>query len=448
MLRIFFQERVLYLFKDVYILNPTDSESFDFFRGSLLVEGKSILKIFNGQLPESFEISGDCEVVEGKGTLMIFPGFIQTHIHLCQTLYRNRAENMALLPWLKEHIWPYEAKLTKKTIGQSVILSLKEILSSGTTAVLDMGTVRHTDVIFEIMEIIGFRYTGGKAMMDAGEGVPADLAEKTDDSINESVRLYEKFHNKNNGMLKYCFAPRFVLSCTDDLLKEVRKLSDHYGILIETHGSEHKEEVEYIRSKSGFGNISYLYHIGALNERSVIAHTVHLDEIEVDLIRNLKVSTVHCPSTNLKLGSGIAPVYRYLQEGIKVGIGADGAPCNNALNIFSELKVASLLQKGLAHNAKIMTAKDTLRLATINSAKILGIEGLVGRLKEGMDADIVVLDMDTPQTLNFECHPSAAVVYGCDPRNVKATMVAGKFLFRDGQFSQEINDLEKFFNEM
>ncbi|HPM47860.1 MAG TPA: amidohydrolase family protein, partial [bacterium] len=203
----------MYLFKDVYILNPTDSESFDFFRGSLLVEGKSILKIFNGQLPESFEISGDCEVVEGKGTLMIFPGFIQTHIHLCQTLYRNRAENMALLPWLKEHIWPYEAKLTKKTIGQSVILSLKEILSSGTTAVLDMGTVRHTDVIFEIMEIIGFRYTGGKAMMDAGEGVPADLAEKTDDSINESVRLYEKFHNKNNGMLKYCFAPRFVLSC-------------------------------------------------------------------------------------------------------------------------------------------------------------------------------------------------------------------------------------------
>lgn len=438
----------MYLFRNVYLLNPTEFGSFEFFKGSLLVDGVKISKIFNGPLPVDFEIPDKCEVIEGNDRLMLFPGFIQTHIHLCQTLYRNRAENIPLLPWLKEHIWPYEAKLTKKTIGQSVMLSLKEILSSGTTAVLDMGTVNHTDVIFEIMEIIGYRYAGGKAMMDAGEGVPADLAEKTDDSINESIRLYERFHNKNNGMLKYAFAPRFVLSCTDTLLKEVRKLSDKYGVLIETHGSEHKEEVEYIREKTGFGNISYLYHIGALNEKSVIAHTVHLDEIEIELIKHLGVSTVHCPSTNLKLGSGIAPVYRYLQEGIKVGIGADGAPCNNALNIFSELKVASLLQKGLAHDAKIMKAKDALRLATINGAKILEEEKRFGRLETGMDADIVVLDMDTPQTLNFEHHPSAAIVYGCDPRNVKATMVAGRFLFREGCFSREIEDLEKFFNEM
>lgn len=438
----------MYLFKDVYLLNPTREGRFDFFKGSLLVEGSKISKIFEGSLPEQFEIPEHAEIINGNGKLMLFPGFIQTHIHLCQTLYRNMAENIPLLPWLKEHIWPYEAKLTKKTIGISVISALKEILSSGTTAVLDMGTVRHTDVIFEIMEIAGFRYAGGKAMMDAGEGVPDDLAEKTDDSINESVRLYEKFHNKNNGMLQYAFAPRFVLSCTDDLLKEVRKLSDQYGILIQTHGSEHKEEVEFIRSKTGFGNISYLYHIGALNERSVIAHTVHPDEIEIDLIRNIGVSVVHCPSANLKLGSGIAPIYRFLQKGIRVGIGADGAPCNNGLNIFSELKVASLLQKGLAHDAKIMTAKDTLRLATLNGAEILGISDRVGRLAEGMDADIVVLDMDTPQTLNFKHHPVAAVVYGCDPRNVHATMVAGKFLFKEGKFSSEIMDIEKFFNEM
>ena len=439
----------MYLFRNVFILDPTDSGPFDFYKGSVFIKDGVISKIIKESENEHpFEVPEKTEVIDGKWKTMLFPGFIQTHIHLCQTLYRNRAENIPLLPWLKEHVWPYEAKLTKKTIGISVLTALKEILSSGTTAVLDMGTVKHQDVIFEIMEIAGFRYTGGKAMMDEGVGVPEELLEKTDDSIAESIRLYEQFHLKNNGLLKYAFAPRFVLSCTETLLREVRKLSDQYGIVIQTHGSEHKEEVEYIREKTGYGNISYLDHIDALNDKTVIAHTVHPDDEEIGLIRSTGASIVHCPSTNLKLGSGIAPIYKYIQKGIKVGIGADGAPCNNALNIFSELKMASLLQKGINCDAEIMTAKDALRLATINGASIIGESDRTGRIKEGGMADIVVLDMDTPQTINFEHHPSASIVFGCDPRNVKATMVAGKFLFKDGVFSQEINDLEKFFRQM
>ena len=415
----------------------------------MLIKNDIISRVYkDSESPLDIETDGIIEIVDGNWQTMLFPGFIQTHIHLCQTLHRNMAENIALIPWLKEHVWPYEAKLTGKTIGISVITALKEILSSGTTTVLDMGTVKHQDVIFEIMEITGFRYAGGKAMMDEGTGVPDELLEKTDGSITESVRLYEKFHNKNNGLLKYAFAPRFVLSCTETLLSEVRILSDKYGILIQTHGSEHKEEVEYIRAKTGYGNISYLDHIGALNDKTVIAHTVHPDDDEIELIKNMGASIVHCPSTNLKLGSGIAPIYKYIQRGIKVGIGADGAPCNNALNIFSELKMASLLQKGINHDAKIMIAKDALRLATVNGASIIGESDRIGRIEEGKQADIVVLDMNTPQTINFECHPSAALVYGCDPRNVKATMVAGKFLFRDGMFSDEIRDIEMFFNEM
>lgn len=438
----------MYFFKNVYLLSPRKDKSFNFFKGSLLVKNNKIEKIFYNSMPHDIEIPEDVEIVDGYDRLMIFPGFIQTHIHLCQTLHRNMAENIPLLPWLKEHIWPFEASLTRKTIGLSVISALKEIVSSGTTAVLDMGTVRHTDVIFEIMEITGFRYAGGKAMMDEGVGVPVDLVERTSDSIKESINLCEKFHNTNNGLLRYAFAPRFVLSCTEDLLREVRILSDKYGVLIQTHGSEHKEEVEFIRSKTGYGNITYLDKIGALNNKTVIAHTVHPDEEEIHLIREMGASIVHCPSTNLKLGSGIAPVYRYLQEGIKVGIGADGAPCNNALNILSELKMASLLQKGINHDATIMSAKDALILATLNGAEIIGISDKVGRIEEGMEADLIFLDMDTPQTLNFECHPTAAVVYGCDPRNVKATMVAGKFLFRNGEFSKEILDMERFFKQM
>lgn len=435
----------MYFFKDFHILAPTDSGPFDFYKASVLVKDGIIEEI----IPEgsSYTPPFDAEVVEGNFRTILFPGFIQTHIHMCQTLHRNMAENIALLPWLKDHIWPYEASLTKKSMGLSILNALKEIISSGTTAVLDMGTVSHQDVIFDVMDIAGFRYTGGKAMMDMGEGVPENLAENTDESISQSMELFEKFNNTGDGRLHYAFAPRFVLSCTNDLLKEVRKLSDQYDILIHTHGSEHKEEVEYIRSKTGFGNLSYLNYIGALNERSVIAHTVHLDESEVQIVKEMGVSCVHCPSTNLKLGSGIAPVYKYLQKGITVGIGADGAPCNNALNIFNELKMSSLLQKGLNHDASIMIAKDALRLATINGAKILR-NNKIGKIKKGMEADLICLNMDTPQTVNFSHHPSATVVFSCDPRNVTGTMVAGKFLYRNGEFSKEINDLQNFFEQM
>ncbi|HNW82482.1 MAG TPA: amidohydrolase family protein [bacterium] len=439
----------MYFFKNFYIYNLDKSGNLDFFKGSLLVENTKIKKIIkNDGAEEKFSIPENTEIIEGNYRAMIAPGFIQTHIHMCQTSHRNMAENIPLLPWLRDHIWPFEASLTRKTIGISVISALKELVSSGTVSVLDMGTVRHSDVIFEIMEIAGFRYTGGKAMMDSGVGIPEQLLEKTADSIDESLRLLEKYHNTGNGLLRYAFAPRFVLSCSETLLKEVRKLSDRHNILIQTHGSEHKEEVEYIRSKTGLGNISFLNKIDALNDKTVIAHSVHPDEIEIALIKDINASIVHCPSTNLKLGSGIAPIFKYLQKGIKVGVGADGAPCNNALNIFSEIKMASLLQKGINHDATIMSAKDALKLATVNGAEILGLSDTTGQVIEGFDADLVILNMDTPQTLNFECHPSAALVYGCDPRNVLSTMVAGKFLFKDGFFSDEINDLEKFFRDM
>ena len=437
----------MYFFRNFYIYTLENNGRSDFFKGSLLIDGKTIKKIFRKDTDEPVIPEG-AEIIDGDFRYMIVPGFIQTHIHMCQTSHRNMAENIPLLPWLRDHIWPFEAALTKKTIGLSVIAALKELVSSGTTSVLDMGTVNHQDVIFETMGIAGFRYTGGKAMMDAGTGIPDKLLEKTSDSIDRSVSLLEKFHNTGNGLLRYAFSPRFALSCSKELLREVRKLSDRYNILIQTHGSEHKEEVEVIRSMSGLGNIAYLDSIGALNDKTVIAHTVHPDESEISLIKNTNASIVHCPSTNLKLGSGIAPVYKYLQEDIRVGIGADGAPCNNALNIFSEMKMASLLQKGINHDASIMSAKDAIRLATINGADILELKNTIGQIKPGFDADIIILDMNTPQTMNYECHPSAAIVYGCDPRNVTATMVAGRFLFRNGIFSQDILDLEKFFTEM
>jgi len=435
------------LFKDAYVLNPGDwGHSFEFFKGDLLVKEGKIAAIYrqgHQNPPGDGHDVQTMELVDCGFRKLIFPGFVQSHIHCCQTLHRNGAEEMPLMQWLKQEIWPFEASHTAESMRRSVLMSLKEVLAAGTTAALDMGTVHHQDVIFQIMEAVGFRYTGGKAMMDNTEDCPEELNESTSDSIDESMRLYEAFHGGNDGLLHYAFAPRFVLSCSTELLQEVRRLSDQHKIIIHTHASEHPEEVAFIRGTHGLGNVAYLDKIGALNCHSVIAHMVHLDESEKELMKQYNISTAHCPTTNLKLGSGVAPIAEYLDRGAWVGLGSDGAPCNNSLSIFNELKLAPLLQKGVNNDHRLVSPEDALRLVSINGAKILRQADRIGKIQEGMDADLVVMDMDRPWTYNFEKNPAATLVYGADARNVWGTMVKGKFLFKEGVYSKEICDLER-----
>ncbi|MCP5054156.1 MAG: amidohydrolase family protein [bacterium] len=433
-----------HLLKNVYILNPGQSRetNFDFYKGSILVKNGIIQKIFKENETITPPETDNIEVLDNHFRRLVFPGFIQSHIHFCQTLHRNLAEEMPLMEWLKKEIWPYEAAHTAQSMGKSVMMSLKEILSSGTTAVLDMGTVHHQEVIFDIMARVGFRYTGGKAMMDRCEGAPKGLAETTDDSIRHSMDLYEKFHGAKGGLLHYAFAPRFVLSCSTELLKEVRRLSDEKNIIIHTHASEHPEEVAFIKETFGQGNIAYLDKIGALNQNTVIAHMVHLDGREKELIGRYNLSVAHCPTTNLKLGSGVAPIAEYLEKDVWVGLGSDGAPCNNSLSIFNELKLAPLLQKGINNDPLLVQAEKALRMVSLNGAKIIRQDGKVGKIAENMEADFVLLDMETPQTYNFERNPAAAIVYGADARNVYGTMVKGRFLYLEGKYSDEIEELD------
>ena len=433
--------------KNFYVLNPAET-GFHFYKGSVLIKDGKIEKIYRSGEEIKEAGAGEAEVLEGGFKRLVFPGFIQSHIHFCQTLHRNLAEEMPLLDWLKKEIWPYEAALTPETLGQSAIMTLKEILRSGVTSALDMGTVSHQEVIFRLMGEAGFRYTGGKAMMDHSEDVPEGLAETAHGSIKRSMELYEEFHGKGGGLLHYAFAPRFVLSCSTQLLQEVRRLSDEYHIIIHSHASEHPDEVKFIKETFGYGNIAYLDKIQALNGNSVFAHMVHLDEEEKELVKKYNLSVLHCPSTNLKLGSGIAPVAEYLERGVWVGLGSDGAPCNNSLSIFNELKLAPLLQKGIHNDPLPVKPEDALRMVSIYGAKITRQDHRIGRIEEGMEADLVLLDMDTPQTYNFEKNPTATLVYGADARNVYGTMVKGKFLYLDGKFSKEIEEADKYFNPL
>ena len=361
------------------------------------------------------------------------PGFVQAHVHLCQTLLRNQADDLALLDWLRQRVWPYEAWLDANAMRAAADLGLAELVDGGTTALLDMGSVRHTDELFAAARAAGVRYTGGKCLMDLNEGGrgPAELFESADQALAETTALIERHHRSENGRLRYAVAPRFAVSCSDDLLKRAVVLACRADARIHTHASENKDEVAAVLARTGRRNIDYLSDLGVLGSQTAIAHCVHLVEHEVNLLWGTGTHVVHCPSSNLKLGSGIAPIPALLEQGINVALGADGAPCNNRLDIFREMHLASLVQKPI-HGPKAMPAEAVLRMATIGGARALGLEDEIGSLEAGKKADIVVLDLDRPET-QPEGDPYAAVVFSASPANVRHVLVDGVFLKRDGR---------------
>lgn len=367
--------------------------------------------------------SGFDEVIDGRGRVLL-PGFVQTHIHLCQTLFRGAADDLALIDWLKQRVWPMEAAHTPESLYASARLGIAELIKGGTTCALTMETVNHTDVVFQAVEESGFRATVGKCMMDAGEGVPTELNEKTEDSIAESLRLLERWHGAADGRIRYCFAPRFAVSCSRELLERVANLACERGVLVHTHASENREEIAIVENLSGKRNVHYLYSVGLASQHIVLAHCIHLDNSELEVLRTTGTHVAHCPSSNLKLASGIARVVDMLDSGISVSLGADGAPCNNRLDMFTEMRTAALLQK-VSHGPESLPALTALRMATINGAKALGLGDQIGSIEIGKRADLVLMNLQSLHTLpNYD--PVSAIVYAAQPENVETALIDGK----------------------
>jgi cytosine/adenosine deaminase-related metal-dependent hydrolase len=373
---------------------------------------------------------GVVRVIDATGKVIV-PGLIQAHIHLCQTLFRNRADGLELLDWLKKRIWPYEAAHDERSMKASAELGIAELLLGGTTAILDMGTVHHQDVVFEAARDWGLRYTGGKAMMDAGVGLPKGLREKTQASLDDSLRLAKAWHGQEGGRLQYCFAPRFVLSCSRDLLVEVGKQSRALACPIHTHASENQHECEAVRAQVGMDNIDYFHDVGILGERTALAHAIWLTEEEQGLIAQTQSSVVHCPSSNLKLASGVAKVPELAAKGARWAIGSDGAPCNNNLDAFMEMRLAALLPKPRL-GPTAMPAIEVLEMATLGGARALGLQDDVGSLEVGKKADLVLLDLN-----GLHCSPAGndlynQIVHSARSTDVETVLVDGQVLVQKG----------------
>jgi cytosine/adenosine deaminase-related metal-dependent hydrolase len=399
------------------------------FTGDVFVDDGRISAL--GVSPASREHNrGD--VIEAAGRVLI-PGFVQTHIHLCQTLFRGAADDLSLIDWLRKRIWPLEAAHTPESIYASARLGIGELIRGGTTCALTMETVRHTNEVFRAVEETGFRATIGKCMMDKGDNVPAPLHEQTEESIAESVALLKRWHGHAGDRIRYCFAPRFAVSCTQELLEQVGRLSRERGVLVHTHASENRDEIELVKRDTGCSNIQYLDNVGLAADHVVLAHCVHLSDDDIEILRKSGTKVAHCPSSNLKLGSGIAPVAEMLGRGIAVSLGADGAPCNNRLDMFTEMRSAALIQKAI-HGPEVLPALTVLRMATIDGARALGLEREIGSIEVGKRADLTLLNIEALHTTPHP-DPISSIVYAAETGDVETVIIDGKIVMREGELT-------------
>lgn len=393
-------------------------------RADLLVRNGVIERI--GDLGEPVS---SATLINANGCAVL-PGFVQTHIHLCQTLFRGAADDLALIDWLKQRVWPMEAAHNAESVAASARLGIAELIKGGTTCALTMETVNHTEEVFKVVEETGFRATIGKCMMDKGDEVPSALNENTDTSIAESLALLESWNGKAGGRIRYCFAPRFAISCTPELLSAVARLARERGVMIHTHASENQTECALVEHDTGMRNIAYLESVGLAGRHVALAHCVHVNHEELRILKETGTNVVHCPSSNLKLGSGIAPVKEMLEAGVSVSLGADGAACNNRLDMFTEMRTAALLQKAL-HGPEVIPAQQALRMATMDGAGAMGLSDEIGSIEAGKRADLMVLNVATLHSTPKPSDLTSAIVYSCQPDDVQTVLIDGRVVMQD-----------------
>ncbi len=403
----------------------TMNDTWDVVDGSVLIRDGRIVAIGDVKDTEHATTTIDA------GGSYVLPGFIQTHIHLCQTLFRGSADDLPLLAWLKQRVWPLEAAHTDDTLRVAARLAAAELLAGGTTTVLTMETVHGTDAVCEALVDTGLRAIVGKCLMDIDGEQPERLKQAAQAGIDETLALHQRWHGAANGRIQIAFAPRFAISCTPELLRLTADAADAHGMLVHTHASEQREEIEVVRQATGMDNMAYLASVGLATSRLCAAHCVWVTDAEQAMMAERAVKVLHCPSSNMKLGSGIAPVPEMRTRGINVSLGADGAACSNTLDMFQEMRLAATLQ-AMRLGPGQLTAREVVSMATREGARALGLDHEVGSIEPGKKADLIIVGHDAPHQ-QPALDPYTTLVYASRPSDVRYTLVDGDVVARDGR---------------
>jgi 5-methylthioadenosine/S-adenosylhomocysteine deaminase len=392
--------------------------------GAVVVEDDRIAAV--GDRDELLDAYPDHEQVTCD---VLAPGLVGAHIHSVQSLGRGIADDEELLDWLFDHVLPMEASMDAAEMRAAADLGYLELVESGTTTAIDHLSVAHADQAFEAAGDAGVRALMGKVLMDKDS--PDGLQEDTDAALAGTERLIQRYDGAHGGRIRYAVTPRFAVSCTEACLRGCRELADEYGVRIHTHASENRGEIEAVEADTGYRNVHWLDEVGLTGEDVVLAHCVWTDETEREVLAETGTHVTHCPSSNMKLASGVAPVRDYLDRGVNVALGNDGPPCNNTLDAFTEMRQASLLGKVEELDPTALPARTVFEMATRNGATAAGFDD-VGKLREGWRADVVGLSTDNARSTPIH-DPYSHLAFAAHGDDVTLTMVDGEVLYRDGE---------------
>lgn len=389
------------------------------YRGGKVEEGKNIL--IEGtrirSFPEDVEGISSDEVIDGKGMLAL-PGLINTHTHVAMTLFRSYADDLALMDWLQNMIWPAEAHLDDDIVYWGSMLAFAEMIRGGTTAFCDM--YMFMESCAKAAEKAGIRGNIARGL--------AGVTSNGEKALEENIRLYQDWNNACDGRIRVMLGPHAPYTCPPEYLKKVRDASEKYGIPIHIHLAETKGEVETCIEKFGVTPIALMDQIGLFDRPTLAAHCVHVNEEDIQIMAEKHVCVAHNPGSNLKLASGIAPVPKMRSAGITVGLGTDGASSNNKLDMFAEMRLAALIHKAAALDPFAVKADEAMQMGTAEGAKCLGYDDL-GALDEGKLADIILIDRSGYHWK--PCFNSISLaVYAGNSMDVDTVIVNGQLLMR------------------
>jgi len=390
-------------------------ENLEVIKADILIEGNKIVEV-----ARSISKSADT-VIDAKGKV-ISPGFINAHTHSPMTILRGLADDLPLMDWLQNHVWPIEKRLRSKHIYWGALLGILEMIKGGTTTFVDM--YFHMEEVAKAVENAGMRAYLSYGMVDLGD------EEKRNAEIEETLRLLDFIKKLDSPRIEFLFGPHAPYTCSPELLKWVREKATETGKMITIHLNETKNEVRSIKEKYGMTPVEFLDDLGFLGDDVIAAHGVWLSDEEIEILARKGVTIVHNPASNMKLASGVMPLERLLKAGVNIALGTDGSASNNNLDMLEEMKIAALLHKVHNLNPTVADARTVFKMATQNGAKALHLNA--GVIREGALADLVIVDFNRPHLRPINSVISH-LVYSANGNDVETTIVDGKILMLDGE---------------
>ena len=417
--------------KKITILKPrwilTVNESFDLLTDSALIVENDIIKAIVA-LPELTLMDGleQAEVIELDNHILM-PGLVNTHTHAAMSLMRGIADDLPLMEWLSEHIWPAESKwVDRQFIKDGVRLAAAEMIRSGTTCFNDM--YFFPDVMAKTCQQIGIRAVSGLIILD----FPTIWAESADEYLSKAMTVIDELHEY--PLVTPAFAPHAPYTVSDAPLEKVAMYSSELDLPVHMHIHETLFEIEEAIKNNGSRPLERLDQLNLLTPNLIAVHMTNLTDMEMERLAETGVNLVHCPESNLKLASGLCPLDQLLKHNINVSLGTDGAASNNDLDMFGEMRTAALLSKGISGDAQSCDAEQTIRMATINGARSLGLADKIGSLEVGKKADMIAVDFSQLNTQPVY-DPVAQLVYAVNSLQVSHVWIDGVAKVRDYEFT-------------